>query len=325
VRQTAGKKKHKKEGDISESPTLAAIVRERVPGMTWKQAKAFVVGGHVFINGQVLKDPAARPAENRRIEFVENPAGYIAPGDPRRAVRVNYLDEHIVVVEKPAGLTTVRHAKEKQEYGDKAKYLPPALVQLLPRLVAAAERSSFYEETPIRSVHRLDKATSGLVVFARTKAAVSVLADDFRDHRIRRVYTGVVQGCVKDCTIKNLLARDRGDGRRGSHPSCGKRAVTHIRLVEDLGAYSVVRCRLETGRTHQVRIHLAEAGYPLCGERLYSLSSGRMVQKDTSGADRLMLHAGELGLVHPVTGNRMRFRMKLPNDMKKLIKKLRSC
>src|SRR5581483_9064916 len=101
------------------------------------------------------------------------------------------------------------------------------------------------------------------------------------------------------------IAEDRGDGRRGSVPSGGKRAVTHVRVVEELGGFTLVECRLETGRTHQVRIHLSERGTPICGERIYDRPLHGAPFPDASAAPRLALHAAELSIEHPVTGKRM--------------------
>src|SRR5262249_3160859 len=131
---------------------------------------------------------------------------------PRPTIR--YADKHIVVVDKPAGLTTMRHAEDVAEFGRRAqRYLPPTLADLVPDLVAT--RSS-ERETHMRAVHRLDKETSGLVVFARTVEAERHLGRQFRAHTIERQYLAVVRGLAKDGRIESRLVRDRGDGRRGS-------------------------------------------------------------------------------------------------------------
>jgi 23S rRNA pseudouridine1911/1915/1917 synthase len=123
-----------------------------------------------------------------------------------------------------------------------------------------------------------------------------------------------------------VLVRDRGDGRRGSTAAPqpdGQRAVTHVRVVEALGEYSLVECRLETGRTHQVRIHLGEAGTPLCGERIYDRPLHGRPFPDGSGAKRAMLHAATLGFDHPATGERVRWTSPLPGDMRDLLQELK--
>jgi 23S rRNA pseudouridine1911/1915/1917 synthase len=118
---------------------------------------------------------------------------------------------------------------------------------------------------------------------------------------------------------------DRGDGRRGSTsvPGQGKRAVTHVKVLEGLGQFTLIECRLETGRTHQVRIHLGEAGTPLCGERIYDRPLHGRPMPDDSSAPRLALHAALLGFQHPKTGKKMFWRSPLPEDLKLLLQRLR--
>jgi 23S rRNA pseudouridine1911/1915/1917 synthase len=134
-----------------------------------------------------------------------------------------------------------------------------------------------------------------------------------------------VRGRAKNARIETWLVRDRGDGRRGSSatPGEGQRAVTHVRVVEALGEYTLLECRLETGRTHQVRIHLGEAGTPLCGERIYDRPLHGKPLPDGSGISRIALHAALLGFEHPSTGERMRWTSKLPKDIAVLVERLR--
>jgi 23S rRNA pseudouridine1911/1915/1917 synthase len=180
--------------------------------------------------------------------------------------------------------------------------------------------------TAVRAVHRLDKETSGLVVFARTVEAERHLGRQFRAHATDRLYLALVRGRAKESRIESWLVRDRGDGRRGStaRQGEGQRAVTHVRVVEYLGDYTLVECRLETGRTHQVRIHLGEAGTPLCGERVYDRPPHGRPLPDASGARRILLHAATLGFEHPATGKRMHFTAPLPTDMTEMLQGLRS-
>jgi 23S rRNA pseudouridine1911/1915/1917 synthase len=229
-----------------------------------------------------------------------------------------------VVVDKPAGLTTMRHREEAAEFGPRAqRYLPPTLADQLPALLAQGHLG---KRTPIYAVHRLDKETSGLVVFARSKEAERNLGKHFRSHTIERRYLAVVRGPAKAGRIESYLVRDRGDGRRGStaQHGDGKRAVTHLRVLEDLGDYTLVECRLETGRTHQVRIHLGESGTPICGDHVYDRPLHGKPVPDRSGAPRLALHAANLGLQHPATGKRMVWESPLPKDLKTLVARLRA-
>jgi 23S rRNA pseudouridine1911/1915/1917 synthase len=174
-------------------------------------------------------------------------------------------------------------------------------------------------------VHRIDKDTSGLVVFARNPRAESHLGRQFRAHTVQRLYLALVRGRARSARIESRLVNDRGDGRRGStsEPEAGQLAVTHVRVVEELGDYTLVECRLETGRTHQVRIHFGEAGTPLCGERVYDRPPHSKPLPDGSGARRVALHAAVLGFEHPVTGRRMLWTSPLPTDISEIIARLR--
>jgi 23S rRNA pseudouridine1911/1915/1917 synthase len=218
----------------------------------------------------------------------------------------------------------MRHPEEAAEFGVRARrYLPPTLADLLPALLAR-ERPG--ERAWVRAVHRLDKETSGLVVFARTKEAERNLGNQFRAHTIERYYLAVVRGKAKPGRIESHLVQDRGDGRRGSgaEPGQGKRAVTNLRVVEDLGEYTLIECRLETGRTHQVRIHLGESGTPICGERVYDRPLHGQPLPDRSRAPRLALHAASLGFKHPATGKWLAWESPLPKDLKTWVARLRA-
>jgi 23S rRNA pseudouridine1911/1915/1917 synthase len=178
----------------------------------------------------------------------------------------------------------------------------------------------------LRVVHRLDKETSGLVVFARTVAAERGLGRQFHAHTVLRRYLAVVPGEVAPQRIATRLVRDRGDGRRGSTdlPNLGKPAVTHVEVLERLRGYTLVACRLETGRTHQIRIHLAERGHPVCGDKVYNRKPASAPEPGPCHAPRLALHAAELGFVHPATGEALHWTMPLPADLQAFLERLRA-
>jgi 23S rRNA pseudouridine1911/1915/1917 synthase len=153
-----------------------------------------------------------------------------------------------------------------------------------------------------------------------------LLGKQFRDHSLHRVYLAVALGDVARQTFESSLVPDRGDGRRGStrNPKLGKKAVTHVKPVERLAGYTVVECQLETGRTHQIRIHLSEAGHPLCGDKVYRGPYPGKPIPDESGAPRVALHAAELAFQHPITGETLKFVMPLPPDLAAFVDRLRS-
>jgi 23S rRNA pseudouridine1911/1915/1917 synthase len=232
-----------------------------------------------------------------------------------------YADDALVVMNKPAGLTTMRSVGEAAEFGPRGKrFLPQTLADLLPALLGAPDR-------PVIAVHRIDRDTSGLVAFARTRAAAEALTKQFRRHTAERKYLALTRGVPAAKRIESVLVRDRGDGRRGSTTDLvaedGKRAVTHVSVLETFGRFALVECRLETGRTHQVRIHLGEVGAPLCGEAVYDRPPHGKPLPDGSGAKRPMLHAARLGFAHPDTGDAMSWEVEPPADFQELLARLR--
>jgi 23S rRNA pseudouridine1911/1915/1917 synthase len=316
--------------------TLAVLLRKRLH-CAWSDIVRLLKTGQVRLGGTPCRDPKQRLRPGQRLEIAaagQRKEKQQARSAERSSLRVSrsggtgikivFVDAHIIVVDKPAGLTTVRHAHEAAEFGKRGqRFLPATLVDLLPDLLAGKKTSS---RERIRAVHRLDKETSGLLVLARTPQAERHLGQQFRRHSSDRRYLALVRGQAKAAErIESYLAGDRGDGRRGSTSKAreGQRAVTHVRLIEELGKFSLVECRLETGRTHQVRIHLGERGTPLCGERVYDRPLRGLPFADTSGAKRPALHAAYLAVTHPVTGKRLEWTSPLPQDMRRLLVALR--
>jgi 23S rRNA pseudouridine1911/1915/1917 synthase len=245
-----------------------------------------------------------------------------AKPQPAQELDIVFSDDAVVVVNKPVGLTTMRTSEEVEEFGGRGqKFLTRTLGGLLPAALGAPDR-------PVFAVHRLDRDTSGLVAFARTRAAADHLAAQFRKHAVDRRYVALVRGTPRSGRVASVFVRDRGDGRRGSSADLvvedGKRAVTHVKVLEQMGPFAAVECRLETGRTHQVRIHLGEAGTPLCGEAVYDRPVGGKPSPDGSGATRPMLHAARLGFVHPQTGEGVTWDVKPPADFAELWARLRA-
>jgi len=307
--------------------TVSAALRTWLPGQSWSQIRNLLQSRRVMVSGNLCLDAGRRLTLRDVVKLLPHP---MAPPPTEQAVRIYYLDEHVVVVEKPAGMTTTRHAEER-DWSARRRQLQPTLDELLPRILAKRQsgkgRLGRTKGRPprVRAVHRLDRDTSGLLVFARTAVAERNLGQQFRQHTTERRYLAVVQGVVAAQTISSRLIRDRGDGRRGStsNPRLGKPAVTHVKPLEPLGDYTLVECRLETGRTHQIRIHLAELGHPLCGEKVYNQPLHQPPVLDSSGAPRLVLHAAELGFQHPVTGEMLRFEMDPPADFADFVRRLR--
>jgi len=274
--------------DADAGTTLAAALRRRLPGRSWNDVRRLVETGKVRVAGEVVLDPAVRVAAGAELAVV------MAAPRPREEIvgfRVAFEDGHLVIIEKPQGVSSVPY--ERKDTGT-------ALDLVREHWRRAGKRAT---ATPLYTVHRLDKDTSGLLCFAKTRLAERALHEVFQRHTARREYIAVAHGAVESRRIESSLVADRGDGIRGStrRRGEGQNAVTHVTAVRRLPQATLVRVRLETGRTHQIRVHLSEAGHPLVGETVYIrdlLRAGR----EPLPSPRLMLHAATLGLPHPVTG-----------------------
>lgn len=295
-------------------PTVAAVVREQT-GAAWSRARKLCAEGRVTVNGERCLDPASRVPPDA-VVVVDELAPRLRTG-PLVESAILFFDRDVVVVEKPAGMLSVA-----DEPGNKDTLALHART-LLRRMGGRAD------DAPLGVVHRLDRDTSGVMVFARTAVAQRALAAQFRAHDVDRVYQAIAHGMVTATRVETDLVLDRGDGLRGSYghfrrpkgdpPSDAKRAVTLITAVASLEGATLVECRLETGRQHQIRIHLSELGHPLVGERVYI----RDYQGVKIESPRPMLHAQALGFVHPRTGKRVLFEREAPADFQAMLQRLR--
>jgi 23S rRNA pseudouridine1911/1915/1917 synthase len=303
--------------------TLAKVLRSRLGGPSWTAVRKLIAARRVKVGDAICSDEARRLKENEVVVLLEHPKPLPRTAHPERLV-VRHADEHVVVVEKPSGVNTVRHPAEL-EWSEERRELDPTLEDLTQWSLAHQFHRPARELPRLRIVHRLDKETSGLVVFARSVLAERELGRQFRKHTVVRRYLTVVPGILTAQTIRSNLVEDRGDGRRGSTqlPDVGKEAVTHISIEERFPGYTLLSCRLETGRTHQIRIHLAEAGHPVCGDKVYVKRLSGEVFDDRSEAPRLVLHATELGFNHPATGEHLHWAMPLPGDLQKFVERLK--
>jgi 23S rRNA pseudouridine1911/1915/1917 synthase len=269
--------------------TVAAALRAHWPGQSWNDVRAVCTSGKISVNGERELDPA------RRLTGGETVAWSLTAPDPRRTTtrpefRIVHEDGHLIVIEKP----------EWRKQGKRGT------------------------ATPLYTVHRIDKDTSGLLCFAKTKLAERGLHLVFKQHLAEREYVAVAHGQVRPSRIESRLIADRGDGLRGStrRPNEGQHAVTHVEVIESLPAATVCRVRLETGRTHQIRIHLAEQGHALVGETVY-LRDHTRAGRALLPSRRLLLHAATLGFDHPVTGEHLHFASELPPSFEAELQHLR--
>ena len=309
-------------GPDEADATVSAFVRSLLPGISWSRARALCESGRVWVDGAAARDPASRLAAGSVVEVrgegARAPRGPLAPED------VVHVDAEVVVVRKPAGVLTVPWSEEDRDT------LVTLTRALLARRAPAGAGSPRRGPGPrLRVVQRLDKETSGLLVFARTIAAERHLQQQLRAHSMARRYLALVHGAAREATYDTLLVPDRGDGLRGSWgvfrkpkgtpPETARRAATRVAVLERLAGATYVACELETGRQHQIRIHLSEAGHPLIGERVYVRGfAGPLLP-----APRPMLHAARLGFTHPRTGRELVFEAPPPPDFLAVLERLR--
>ena len=288
--------------------------------------KVLIEAGDVSVDGRLVRDPSARLAVGSRIAF-EAPA----PEDSSLegediALAVVYEDEHLIVIDKAAGL--VVHPAPGHASG--------TLVNALIRHCGASLSGVGGVRRP-GIVHRLDKDTSGLLVVAKTDAAHRGLADLFADHgrtgSLKREYLALVWGAFDAAAgkVDAPIGRDPRHREKMAVTSGerGRRATTHWRLEENLGPASLVACQLETGRTHQIRVHMASIGHPLLGDSVYGSGFrtkaallGDRARSALADLGRQALHAAVLGFEHPITGESLRFEASAPKDFMNLLKAL---
>ncbi len=264
--------------------------------------------------GAVRVDGAAatkslRLAGGELIELEEEPAAAPAGPEPgsELAIPLAFSDEHVIVVDKPAGVVT-----------------HPAPGVIGPTLVAALRnlglRGGDDEQRP-GVIHRLDRDTSGLLVMTRSDEAYAALGEQMRARQIEREYVALVRGRPpsRRGTIDAPIGRDRNDvGRMAVGGRAERPAVTHFELAEPLVGASLLHLKLETGRTHQIRVHLAAIGHPVIGDPLYGVPGGQI------GLRRQFLHAARLAFAHPVDGRRMELTSDLPPDLSEALDQARA-
>ena len=304
--------------DSAAGLRLDRALAEALPSLSRERLKSLIKGGRVVdASGKILWDPSAKAAAPATIE-VRLPAALPAHNVAQdMGLVIAYEDEHLIVIDKPAGM--VVHPA--------AGNLDGTMVNALLHH-CAGQLSGIGGVARPGIVHRIDKDTSGLIVAAKHDRAHEGLAKQFAAHSIDRRYLAIATGrpIPANGTIDAALGRSTTNRKKMAvvAEGRGKHAVTHYRTVEPLQHASLVECRLETGRTHQVRVHMAHIGHPLVGDPVY----GR-VRKPLSEVlkarnfVRQALHAAHLGFIHPVTGNRIALDSELPADMRELIDELR--
>jgi 23S rRNA pseudouridine1911/1915/1917 synthase len=281
-----------------------------LPALSRARLQTLIDQGHVRIGGATTRAAQRlRGGEAVEIEIPPPPPQELAP-EPM-ALAIVHEDEHVLVVDKPAGM--VVHPGAGVGRGTLAAGV----------LAHAPQTATVGGQRRPGVVHRLDKGTSGVLVLAKTSLAYHALVAQLAAREVTRVYLAVVHGRLTraEGRVDAPIGRDPHHRQRMAIRPAGqgRRAVTRFRLVERLGDFSLVECRLETGRTHQIRVHLASLGHPVVGDVAY----GRGRPRPPVELEGVALHAARLAFVHPVTQERMEFSAPLPARIERLLSHLR--
>jgi len=282
---------------------LDQALAQLFPQYSRNRLQVWLKAGHITIDGE-LAAPRRIVDGGERVLVEPPPAPDALPKAQRMALKIVYEDAEIIVVDKPAGLVVHPGA------GVPDGTLMNGLLAHAPQL-AAVPRAGI--------VHRLDKDTSGLLVVAKTVEAQAHLAQQLAERSVRRLYLALVQGDPPASgAIDAPVGRDSRARTRMAVTHRGKPARTRYRVLERYGRAALVECRLETGRTHQIRVHFQHIRHPLVGDTVY-----RRGTRHGISFPRQALHATELSLKHPKTGEIMTWRSPVPRDMKRLVEELR--
>ena len=303
------------------TPELAGTRLDRalaalVPDLSRERVKSLILAGNVRgPGGKPVSDPALKVKVDTAFSLD------IPEAAPAEAIAqqidlvIPYEDEYLIVIDKPAGM--VVHPA--------AGNLDGTLVNALLHH-CAGQLSGIGGVARPGIVHRIDKDTSGLLVVAKSDQAHEGLAKQFKDHSIDRRYLAIVNGrpATPSGKIDSWIGRSDADRKKMAvqREGRGKHAVTHYRLLERLDRAALVECRLETGRTHQVRVHMAHLGHPLLGDPVYSRGGPHKALLAELGFRRQALHAARLGFIHPVTSKTLSFESPVSDDMQQLFSHL---
>lgn len=266
------------------SRTVLEALQSLFPDSSKTTLRQLLANDRVRVNGAPERDAKRELGDNEHVSVATKSEKL----DPR--IRILYEDNDVIVVDKAAGLLSVPDDRVRHE--------------------TVETFLTTYASSEVHHVHRLDRDTSGVLVFAKTTHARDRLQEQFADHKTDRVYVAIVQGKFGESrgTFRSRLAEDR-DMKVRSVESGGKEAITHYRVIASGKRWSMVEATLETGRRNQIRVHFAEAGHPIIGDLMYG--NGR-----EDGFGRLALHAKTLSFVHPRSGKKMSFEAEVPETFR---------
>lgn len=281
-----------------------------VPEHSRTRWKNLISDGHVQINGSTVQKPGIRVAGGDIVEYEIPPPISVALEPENRAIDILFEDSDVLVLNKSAGW--VVHPGPGHETGT----LVHALLYHCPDLKGIGG------ELRPGIVHRLDRDTSGLLVVAKSEQAHRGLVDQFRDHSIRKEYLAIVFGRPEPekGTIQTLIGRsEKNRQKMSTQAEHGRMAITHYEVIAHRDGISLLRVRIETGRTHQIRVHLTHIGCPIVGDSIYG---SRKQESRALGVTRQMLHAERISFQHPTTGQDLEFSAPMPADMRAVVSEM---
>lgn len=296
---------------------LDSALAQALPQLSRARIQALIAEDALQIGGKLATDASSKRHAGQAFELS------VPPPRPDKAeaqdISLNILfeDDHLIIVDKPAGL--VVHPAAGHADGTLVNALLHHCRGQLSG-IGGVQRPGI--------VHRIDKDTSGILVVAKSDAAHEGLAKLFANHDIERRYLAIVSGVPAPPagTVRTQIGRSTTNRKKMAvlPENKGRHAITHYRLVEAFAKTALVECQLETGRTHQVRVHMAHIGHPLIGDSVYSnRQNPYRIGPNRSKFDRQALHAAALGFKHPISGETLRFESRLPEDMQLLLSELR--
>ena len=280
---------------VLEKSFLMEFLMAQLPHKSRNNIKSLLSHRQVLVEGKPVSQFDFPLLPGQKVEISSN---RIAPEQKFREYNIIYEDQHIIVIDKMAGLLSMATENEKRT----------TVYSLLSKHVKKQDR-----DNKIFIVHRLDRETSGLMLFAKSEAVKDKLQETWKDTVIERTYIAVVEGTVEkqEGTITSYLSEDKVFKMHSSpNPGSGKEAITHFSVLKKNNAYSLLKVNLETGRKNQIRIHMQEMGHSIVGDKKYGAAANPI--------KRLGLHAQQLSFIHPVTGKKMNFETKIPRVFMRL-------